>query len=572
MLEKKESETEDKKEENLIFDDGSSSGAELYIEEQEEEEVVNNIEQEEIEDDKFLDNEDNVLEKNEDDQESYNQLKQQLIEEYDNNKNFTQPQSIEQEDIEENWQSEDSGDLLAKAAEEVEKENEINSDENIEIEDIQEDLENGEISRPRSMLSPEESVTPDIDDGASKVAISRGSSIAFLVGVILFLGFVIYKIMQPSAEELEAQKSSINKNAPIVTPPEDIGQTIVVPEIPKFPDMPVDLPTPAPKALPTPPTPPTLEVISPPPAPLSGDISNEKKNSTADINSFPSIKGFGDIVAIDKDAANKAAAEAARKQTRIKSSMMLASGGNKNNKNVNSEGQTLSILQRNNDQIVATHIGELQRIIASGKIIDAVLETAINTDLPGMIRAVVSRDVYSEAGNNILINKGSRLIGSYSSTIKYGQARVQIVWNRVIRPDGIDVKVDSPGIDDIGRSGVGGDVDNHILRNFITATMVSLIDIGIAEYAEKNGSSGSTSSTTTTNTDGSTTTNDNSTATDKAYDEAVDNISSIGKDVMEKTMDMPPTITINQGTSLKVFVKRDLIFPGRSANLTRLVE
>ncbi|MCT4635955.1 MAG: hypothetical protein N4A31_06950, partial [Rickettsiales bacterium] len=122
------------------------------------------------------------------------------------------------------------------------------------------------------------------------------------------------------------------------------------------------------------------------------------------------------------------------------------------------------------------------------------------------------------------------------------------------------------------RSGSAGDVDNHILRNFTTAMMVSLINIGVAEYADRNGASDSTTSTTTTNTDGSTTNTDDSTALDDAYDDAVDNISSIGTDVIEKTMDMPPTITIDQGTSLKVFVKQDLVFPGRSANLTKIVE
>ncbi len=448
----------------------------------------------------------------------------------------------------------------------------VSLDNDLEIEDIQESLDGDVINKPRSLNQEEQVSVPDVDQGLSKVAISKGSSVAILIGLVLLFIYIIYKILQPSDEELAAQKSTINKNLPIVSPVEDSGQTIVVPEIPAFPDIPTELTPPTPKDLPAPPVPPTLEL-----APLSIPAPSASTSSMTIPTAPPAIGGVKplesklNLAAIDKEAEARAAAEAARKKARMKSSMMAGGSGGGGNKNKNAAGKVLSILERNSDQTVATHIGDLQRIIAQGKIIDAVLETAINTDLPGLIRGVVTRDVYSEAGNNVLINKGSRLIGSYSSEIKFGQARVQIVWDRVIRPDGIDIKVSSPGIDDIGRSGSAGDVDNHILRNFTTAMMVSLINIGVAEYADSNGSSNSTS-TTTTNTDGSTTNTDDSSTVDQAYDDAIDNISSIGTDVIDKTKDMPPTITINQGTSLKVFVKQDLVFPGRSANLTRLVE
>ena len=228
----------------------------------------------------------------------------------------------------------------------------------------------------------------------------------------------------------------------------------------------------------------------------------------------------------------------------------------------------------------------MQRIIGQGKVIDAILETAINTDLPGSLRAIVSRDVYSEAGKNILITRGSRLIGTYSSTVTFGISRVQIIWTRVIRPDGIDVAINSPGIDALGRAGSDGELDNHVMRNFTTAMMVSMLDIALATYLDKN--TDSSSGTTTTVTSGVSTTGATSTTgavvnptvttgttptnAQDAASNTLERVNDTGKQILAKTMALPPTITVNQGTALKVYVQKDILFPGRSANLTRIVE
>jgi type IV secretion system protein VirB10 len=563
----------------------NESGAEVSYDEEPKNELAEELEDEDSEEDideelEDEDSEEDIDEEREDegpeevdeeledeedhevDIEEYEKLRKDLLQEYEANKNTEQApeQPVQASSIKQDVPVD-----VSSASH-----NKVSIDEDLEIEDIEENLDDHLINRPKTNVK-EDAITPDIDQGISKVAISKGSSITIIVIFVLVMIYVIYKMFQPSEEELNAKKSTLNSAAPIVQPVEDAGQTIVVPEVPKFPDMPKELTPPVSKVLAAPPAPSTLDIatLTPPPSPAAstGDTSSKtagglKPLAAKDVN----------VASVDKAAAAKEAADAARRKARIRSSMMAGGGGGGGNKSgVNSEGQSLSILQRNSAQTVATHIGDLQRVIAAGKVIDAVLETAINTDLPGMIRAIVSRDIYSEAGKNILITKGSRLIGTYGSTIKFGQARVQIVWDRIIRPDGIDIKVASPGIDDIGRSGSAGDVDNHILRNFATAMMISMINIGIAEYAEKNGASASTS-TTTTNTDGSSTNTDDSSPVDQAYDDAVNLMGDITKDVVDKTTDMPPTITVDQGTSLKVFVKQDLVFPGRAANLTRMID
>jgi type IV secretion system protein VirB10 len=115
-----------------------------------------------------------------------------------------------------------------------------------------------------------------------------------------------------------------------------------------------------------------------------------------------------------------------------------------------------------------SRIGDPNKLIAQGKIINAILETAINTDLPGTLRAVVSHDVFAESGNNILVPKGSRLIGNYADTIEKGQIRLAIQWRRIILPGGTDVVINADGTDQLGRSGVEGVVDNNFWKfNFI---------------------------------------------------------------------------------------------------------
>jgi len=212
----------------------------------------------------------------------------------------------------------------------------------------------------------------------------------------------------------------------------------------------------------------------------------------------------------------------------------------------------------------ATRLLNLNMTIAQGKIIDAVLETAVNTDLPGQIRAIVSRDVFAEAGRDIMIPKGSRLIGVYNTSVTRGQVRVLVVWTRMIRPDGIDIQIDSNAADPLGRAGVPGMVDNKYAEIFSAAALTSIMDIAIAVAVDRlsnNDSSG------TTNTQSSTTTGANGTTTSGsaasfAAAGAVSSIGSISKDIVNTMLDLKPTITIDQGTKLNVFVNKDLSFPG----------
>ena len=222
-------------------------------------------------------------------------------------------------------------------------------------------------------------------------------------------------------------------------------------------------------------------------------------------------------------------------------------------------------------KVKATAVNHLSRTILQGKIISAILETAINTDIPGMLRAIIIRDVYAEKGNDIMIQKGSRLIGQYSSAVKGGQTRVAVMWERLIRPDGIDIAIASPGVDPLGRSGIAGNVYDHFWRRLGNAFLVSyVIPVASARAAEKatnkKKSGDSSTSSTTTNKDGSVTVTTTGTGdpTEQAIKDSTKQFSDITKQMVEDSFSTKPTLTVNQGTMVNVLVQKDLIFPPQS--------
>ena len=215
----------------------------------------------------------------------------------------------------------------------------------------------------------------------------------------------------------------------------------------------------------------------------------------------------------------------------------------------------------------ARKLGDMGRLITQGKIISSVLETPINTDIPGMIRAIVSHDVYAESGRVILIPKGSRLVGTYNNFVIRGNKRVNIIWTRVIRPDGIDIMIRSEASDQLGRAGIAGDVDNKYSEIFASAFLVSAINIALGAGVD---AIDNKKTSTTTNTDGSTTTN--SDAEQQAGIQAIDTFGNAGNNIINSFLNLKPTITINQGTRVNVFVNRDLIFPANMVGQVKFVK
>ena len=180
-------------------------------------------------------------------------------------------------------------------------------------------------------------------------------------------------------------------------------------------------------------------------------------------------------------------------------------------------------------------------IITEATIIPGTLETAIQTDLPGMLRAIVSDDVYGHDGSQLLIPRGTRLIGRYVSGLLRGQTRVFVIWTRLIRPDGLSLQVASPGIDGLGRAGLDGDLDTHFFQIFGASILMSIIEGGIEVGVEQAREAG-----------------DNSTTVIQG-DRSLTRASEIA---LERSIDIPPTIHVDQGVSISVMVQHDLDFRG----------
>lgn len=207
----------------------------------------------------------------------------------------------------------------------------------------------------------------------------------------------------------------------------------------------------------------------------------------------------------------------------------------------------------------------IDALVSQGTLIRAVLETAVQSDLAGMVRAVTTEDIWSFDGRRVLIPSGTRLIGEYKSGLSTGQTRLFIVWTRVLRADGVSVMLGSPGTDDLGRTGMTGVVDNHYFERFGSAVLLSIV--GGATQLLANWGQSSSGGQTTTITDpitGQVTTiqpNQSSlNAKQVAAQQISQSLTNIAQEALKSSINIPPTIHIDQGARVMVFVRRDLDF------------
>jgi type IV secretion system protein VirB10 len=128
----------------------------------------------------------------------------------------------------------------------------------------------------------------------------------------------------------------------------------------------------------------------------------------------------------------------------------------------------------------ASALANRSTTVPQGYLIPAVLETGFDSTKPGFARAVVSRDVRGFDGKNILIPRGSRLIGEYRSDVAQGQKRAIIIWSRLIRPDGMTIAMDSPAVDTVGRGGIAASVNTHFFQRLGDALLQTTVQLGSA--------------------------------------------------------------------------------------------
>jgi type IV secretion system protein VirB10 len=226
---------------------------------------------------------------------------------------------------------------------------------------------------------------------------------------------------------------------------------------------------------------------------------------------------------------------------------------------INSKEDPFSKMDKAQSAVTTTYITDRTQTIAQGKMLTAVLETAINTEIPGLVRAVVSRDVYAESGTNVLIPRGSRLFGSYSSSISRGQGRVQISWTRLLRPDGVNMTISFNASDQFGRSGISGTVDNRYGSLVATSMLTSILALG-GVIAAQGLIGNNATSTTTTNPQQGTATTTGSASNQALYNFSQSVMNTVGQ-VVSNSIDITPIIRIPQGTRITVIVNANIMIP-----------
>jgi type IV secretion system protein VirB10 len=177
-------------------------------------------------------------------------------------------------------------------------------------------------------------------------------------------------------------------------------------------------------------------------------------------------------------------------------------------------------------------------VIAQGTIIAAVLETPLNSDRPGMARALVTQDVRGFDGSRVLIPRGSRLIGEFKPDASAGKRRVFVTWGRLIRPDGVAIRIASPATDAMGGAGVAGAVNTHAAQRLANAVLQSALSVGVNVASAAAISSGGT----------------------VLYGMPL-NGSAVGQQ-LAPSVDRPATVKVREGTEIAVLVARDLDFAG----------
>lgn len=184
-------------------------------------------------------------------------------------------------------------------------------------------------------------------------------------------------------------------------------------------------------------------------------------------------------------------------------------------------------------------LGNRNFILAKGSFIDCALQTRLDSTVPGMTACVITRNIYSDNGKVLLVERGSTVTGEYKSNMKQGMARIFVLWSRIKTPNGVVINLDSPGTDPLGGAGVPGYMDTHFWERFGGALMLSLIDDVARGITSNSGS------------DGNSQFNFNSTG---------DATQNMAAEALKNTINIPPTLYKNQGEQVGIYIARDLDF------------
>jgi type IV secretion system protein VirB10 len=175
-------------------------------------------------------------------------------------------------------------------------------------------------------------------------------------------------------------------------------------------------------------------------------------------------------------------------------------------------------------------------LLPKGSFIDCTLETAMDSSLPGLTTCLTAVDTFGADGSVVLLERGTKLIGETRGEVARGASRIFVLWTEARTPLGVVVPLASPGTDELGRSGLPGQVNRHFWERFGAALLISLVDGTIQAAANSQAQS---DSTIILNPNGS---------------------RDVTTEILRSSANIPPTVTKRQGDRIQILVARDLDF------------
>jgi type IV secretion system protein VirB10 len=360
----------------------------------------------------------------------------------------------------------------------------------------------------------------------------RGNKLVTALGFVFILGTAAALIIavnsdkKPKPKKSQTEEQVTNKLPPILAPTAPPPITVAT-------------------ASPLPSPPPT------PPAPLTSPIPVQRGAPAAakgkPVQDWTERKMAGSLLVGDSGAANTtspgrdAAPVAARPMAGAEGASSLFGGDMAGRPGAGSDLAN-RLEPTVTKSVSASLLADRNFLLTKGTTLDCALETALDSSVPGIATCRLTRDVYSDNGQVLLLDRGSQLVGEYQSGLKQGQVRLFVLWSRAKTPNGVVVSLNSPGTDALGRSGLEGWIDNHFAERFGSAILLSLVKDTVTAIANRNGGG--------------------SGSTNNYYGNAVTGGEKVVEKILESTVNIPPTIVKNQGDHIQVMVARDLDFSG----------
>ena len=184
-------------------------------------------------------------------------------------------------------------------------------------------------------------------------------------------------------------------------------------------------------------------------------------------------------------------------------------------------------------QARAARLADRNFLIVAGANIPCILQTAMDTTTPGYVSCLIPRDVLSDNGAVVLMEKGTKVLGEYRSSLRQGQRRLFVLWTRAVTPAGVAIALGSPAADPVGRAGFDGEIDTHFWDRFGGALLLSIVDD--AAYAVAGPNNGA-------------------------------NVTRLPSDAagiaVQNSINIPPSLRKSQGSEVSIFVAQDFDFSG----------